>query len=241
MVIEERLAHRIVRIANRERTIVLRNLLGGLSEIRGRSADNPSNLLGAGLSWLIVDEAAALREDIWPSYLSGRLVDRNGWALLVSTPRGRGWYFDLWKRGQRGQDPTFESWCQPSWSNPMLDPASIELERGRVPPETFAQEYEASFLSTLGKVCETCGSPERSGPGCIVLFEGEEVAECPACANPIDEHGAPLGRADDDGKVMLQIIRLQGMKRPAGWPMPEPASTAVNALACGEGDPGPQE
>jgi hypothetical protein len=30
-VIEERLAHRVVRIENRERTIVLRNLLGGLS------------------------------------------------------------------------------------------------------------------------------------------------------------------------------------------------------------------
>jgi hypothetical protein len=95
-----------------------------------------------------------------------------------------------------------------------------------VPAETFAQEYEASFLGVLGKVCEACGAPERSGPGCIELFDGESIAECGECGNPIDQHGAPLGRVGDDGQVMLQIIRLQGVKRPAGWPALQPAATS---------------
>ena len=41
------------------------------------------------------------------------------------------------------------------------------------------------------------------------------------------ENGEPLGRANDDGKVMLQIVRLQGVTRPRGWPMPEPTLPVV--------------
>ena len=40
------LRHRIVTLKENEKRIVLRNMAGGLSEIRGKSADNPVSLLG---------------------------------------------------------------------------------------------------------------------------------------------------------------------------------------------------
>jgi hypothetical protein len=225
-VVQERLSHRIIRVDARERSITLRNLGGGISTIRGRSADTPSNLLGAALDWAIIDEAALLGNNVWDGYIAGRLVDRRGWSLALSTPRGRdSWFFAMFRKGQTREDPDCESWTAPSWQNPHVDAEAIELERKRVPEAVFLQEYGAEFLGTHGsRICSLCGSPERRGPGCITLFEGEEVAECSECHNPVDENGAPLGWANDDGKVGLQIIRLAGMTRPKGWPMPEPPS-----------------
>src|SRR5207253_1062165 len=100
VVVASHLRHRIVSLKEHERRLVLRNMGGGLSEIRGKSADNPVSLLGEGLDYVIVDEASRLKPLIWESHLSQRLIDKQGWALLISTPRGRGWLYDLWLRGR---------------------------------------------------------------------------------------------------------------------------------------------
>ena len=151
VVVAERLRHRIVTLRDNEKRLVLRNLSGGLSEIRGKSADNPISLLGEGLDWLIIDEAARLKPTIWEGHLSQRLIDKRGWALLISTPRGKGYFYDLFRRGQ-GQDPDYASWNYPSWTNPHLNPHLIEEERSRIPERTFRQEYAAEFIEGSGQV-----------------------------------------------------------------------------------------
>ena len=150
-IVTHHLRHRIVTLRDNDRLLVLRNMGGGLSEIRGKSADNPVSLLGEGLDWVIVDEAARLKPSIWQGHLSQRLIDRKGWALLISTPRGKGWFFDLYRTGQGG-DPDHASWNHPSWANPHLDAAVIEQERGRLPESVFRTEYGAEFLEGSGAV-----------------------------------------------------------------------------------------
>jgi hypothetical protein len=145
------LRHRIVALKEHDRRIILRNMAGGLSEIRCKSSDNPVSLLGEGLDWVIVDEAARMRPHIWEAHLSQRLLDRKGWALLISTPRGKGYFHDLFLRGQ-GRDPHYESWNYPSSTNPHLDAAQIEAERERVPEAVFRQEYLAEFMEGSGAV-----------------------------------------------------------------------------------------
>ena len=151
LLIARHLRHRLIMLKENERRIVLRNMAGGASEIRAKSADNPVSLLGEGLDWVIVDEAARMKPSIWESHLSQRLLDRRGWALLISTPRGKGWYYDLFLRGQRGE-PDHASWNAPSWSNPHLDAALIEAERSRLPERVFRQEYGGEFLEGSGSV-----------------------------------------------------------------------------------------
>src|SRR5687768_4043783 len=73
--------HRILVMKESERRLVLRNLSGGISEVRAKSADNPVSLLGEGLDWLVADEASRLKPAIWQSHLSQRLMDKHGWAL----------------------------------------------------------------------------------------------------------------------------------------------------------------
>ena len=147
----EHLRHRIVTLKESERRLVLRNMAGGLSEIRGKSADNPVSLLGEGLDWLIVDEASRLKPAIWESHLTQRLIDKKGWALLISTPKGKGWFYELFRRGQ-GSDGEVESWNLPSKSNPHLNDSLIEQERNRLPERVFRQEYEGEFLEGSGAV-----------------------------------------------------------------------------------------
>jgi len=151
LIASERLRHRIVVIKESERRIVIHNLAGGISEIRAKSADNPVSLLGEGLDWVIIDEAARLKPTIWEGHLTQRLIDRKGWALLISTPRGKGYFYDLFRRGQ-GKDPEFASWNNPSRDNPYLDGALIEEERGRLPERVFRQEYGGEFLEGSGQV-----------------------------------------------------------------------------------------
>jgi hypothetical protein len=147
----EKLRHRVIAMKEHERRLILRNMGGGISEIRGKTADNPVSLLGEGLDWLIVDEAARLRPDIWQSHLTQRLLDKNGWALLISTPKGKGYFHGLYVRGQ-GHDPHFQSWNWPSWTNPYLDRTLIEAERKRLPIRVFSQEYGAEFTEGSGAV-----------------------------------------------------------------------------------------
>lgn len=147
----EHLRHRIVKLKESERRLVIRNLAGGLSEVRGKSADNPISLLGEGLDWLIVDEAARLKPAIWQNHLSQRLIDKRGWALLISTPKGKGWFYEVFRRGQ-GLDADYASWNYPSWTNPYLDSTVIEAERRRLPERVFNQEYGAQFLEGAGSV-----------------------------------------------------------------------------------------
>lgn len=134
-----------------ERRLILRNMSGGLSEIRGKSADNPISLLGEGLDWLIIDEAARLKPAIWEGYLSQRLIDKKGWALMISTPKGKGWFYDFFRLGQ-SNDPDHQSWNCPSWMNPYLDAELIEKERSRLPERVFRQEYGGEFIEGAGAV-----------------------------------------------------------------------------------------
>jgi hypothetical protein len=148
----EHLRHRIITLRESDKRLVLRNLGGGTSEIRAKSADNPVSLLGEGLDWLVIDEAARLKPVIWESHLSQRLIDKKGWMLATSTPRGKGWLHSLWQRGQTGSDPAFASWSFPSWNNPRLDRALIDAERERLPERVFAQEYGGEFIEGSGAV-----------------------------------------------------------------------------------------
>jgi len=131
-----------------ERYLLVRNSGGGTTEIRGKTAENPVSLLGEGLDWLVVDEAARLKPDVWERYLSARLIDRRGWAMLISTPKGKGWYYDAWCLKRAG----WQSWCAPTLSNPHISSVEVEAVRARVPEAVFRQEFEAAFLEGAGAV-----------------------------------------------------------------------------------------
>jgi hypothetical protein len=200
--------HRILEA--RGHTLRVRNLAGHVAAVEGRSADNPASLLGEGLDWVVLDEAARLREDIWDEHLSQRLVEKRGWALILSTPRGKGWFFEAFKRG-RGEDPGYASWTAPTWDNPHIDRTVVEAERSRLEPDVFEQEYGGRFIGPGIPQCEACGYP-RSEHVMVVLQHGETLGTCTCCGHTVMNDGRALA-FDDGAGIIEHSITLMRRRR----------------------------
>jgi len=195
--IERACTHRIHQVDLRKRRFIVRNLDGGLSQVQAKTADQPTSLLGEGIDWLILDEAARVSEEIWTSHLCQRLVDRDGWSLLLSTPQGCNWFFREYQRGQK-RALGYESWRSPSSENPHLRAELIEAERARLAPEVFDQEYGARFLGEELIPCEGCAFDEQQSDVYWHLgAEPEDILSCPECGNGVHRDG--MTKCSGDG------------------------------------------
>lgn len=122
-----------------------------------RSADRPENLVGEGLDYVIMSEAAKHEQETWDRFVRPALTDNRGLATFSTTPEGQNWIYHLWKMGRDPNEPEFESWQFPSWENPYVYPGGREdreilLTERTTPTEIFKQEYAADFTSFAGKV-----------------------------------------------------------------------------------------
>lgn len=126
------------------------------SRIDVMSADKPDSLVGKGLHWIIVSEAAKQNPIVWDKYLRPALADHRGWAIFPSTPEGFNWFYQLFMLGQ-GKDPEWESWRYPSWENPYVYPKGFddpEIQKQMRSPDDpwFWQEIGADFRSVVGLI-----------------------------------------------------------------------------------------
>ena len=116
-----------------------------LGSIAVRSADNPQRLRGEGLDFLVMDEAAFVKPEVWQEVLRPTLTERKGSALFISTPIGRdNWFYDLWETAEEG-----DNWARfrfATTDNPAIDPEEVEAARTEVGSIVFAQEYLAEFV-----------------------------------------------------------------------------------------------
>jgi len=225
MTFNQYLAHRVVEWEPRQQRLIVRNLSGGTSEVRAKSAENAVSLLGECLDWIVVEEASKLDHSIWENHLAARLVDRRGWGLIISTPNGPNWFWRLFRRGQRGRDPTHESWQSPSWENPFIDAESVAEERRRLPHVAFAQEFAAEFIGADQEPCETCGGPSRETKGSHIIVTDAELPRCTECRHLVDLEGKTVVRLYDNGARVAKVVWLSATEEPELEPDPAPDFT----------------
>jgi hypothetical protein len=127
------------------RSVILRFKNGTRMEFY--SGERPEGMLGAGVDYAVLDESAIMPMRIWNQIVRPTLMDRQGGALMISTPRGRNWFYKIWQMGQDPENNEWASWTFPSWTNPYLPASEIEAMRGELPSLIFAQEVEAKFLA----------------------------------------------------------------------------------------------
>lgn len=129
------------------------------SSIEVRSAEHPESLVGEGLDFVIMAEAAKLKLSHWQKFIRPTLSDKRGDAIFVSTPEGFNWFYDLYMQGQ-SIDPSFSDWWSyksPTWENTRVfpggraDPEMIAVEN-ELAKEVFDQEYGAEFTSFAGRI-----------------------------------------------------------------------------------------
>jgi len=119
------------------------------SILLGKSADNPTSLIGEGLDFLIIDEASKIKSDVWWEALRPTIADKKGWVVFISTPTGKNWFYEIYVLGiDHEKNPAYESWSFTSYDNPYLDHEEINEARSKTPRDKFRQEWLAEFLES---------------------------------------------------------------------------------------------
>jgi hypothetical protein len=116
---------------------------------------------------VVIDEAAKVPrlEEAWNAAIRPTLADLRGDADLLSTPRGRDFFWRAWTWGQDAAEPDWASWRLPTVANPFIDPAEIEDARRKTPERLFRQEYLAEFLENAGGVFRNIAASIDRGRG----------------------------------------------------------------------------
>lgn len=115
------------------------------------TAGTPDAMAGEGVHFVVVDEAALIPEHVWFQIIRPTLMDVQGRALIVSTPRGRNWFWRLddWGgfAGKHAPKPGYESFHFTSYDNPYLPREDIEESRESMPERLFNQEVLAQYIA----------------------------------------------------------------------------------------------
>jgi hypothetical protein len=130
------------------------------SQIEFKSGDNPDSLRGFGVNFFVMDEAARCLHESWISLLT-TVTQTRGRGFVISTPKGRGWFYDVYQKGvkydeetglylfsEENPDPNPEwfSVRMPTWTNPHVQLDSIREMKKNLVEDVFRQEVGAQFL-----------------------------------------------------------------------------------------------
>ena len=143
------------------------------ARVRLYGADNPDRLRGLYLDGVILDEYADMRPSVWGEIIRPMLMDRQGWAAFIGTPKGRNEFFKIYERAR--VDPQWFALVLKASESGLISPMEVEEARKELTPEQFEQELECSFeAAILGAYWgKELAQAERAGRITKVPYEPE--------------------------------------------------------------------
>lgn len=184
---------------------------GWLELISGRriyikGADNPESLRGIGLSYVVLDEYADMKPFVWDEIIDPALMDVQGEALFIGTPKGKNHFYKIFLAALEQQEgyEDWEAFHFKSLDNPFLNPQEVErmMKQSNRPIDVIKQEIEASFISGGGHVLK----PEWF----------EVISEMPSADGKLQ--GVTRGVLPIDGNVYVTVdlagfVKAEGKKK----------------------------
>lgn len=125
---------------------------------------NIDSIVGDSFHLVVVDEAAQIDETDYEEKIRPTVADVLGHIVFTSTPRGKNWYYRLFKRGDpeeqererragRAVNTTYRSWKRPSNMNPSPNIRAEMIEASKTMNRlSYRQEWEAEFIDAGGEV-----------------------------------------------------------------------------------------
>lgn len=107
-----------------------------------KSSAMDDNLRGYSVDYLILDEAAFIDRDVFQTVILPTLNVRGKKVLIISTPRGRNWFYEYFNR----EDKTFRSLKFTYEDNPLSNLELINTIKKSLPEKIFRQEFLAEFV-----------------------------------------------------------------------------------------------
>lgn len=138
----EELAHPVI-ASKHINNMQIKLINGSIISLKG--ADRPDTMRGVSLEYLVMDEYADMRPQVWEEVLRPALADRQGDALFIGTPKGRNHFYDLYVYADQADDESYKAWHFTSYDNETLKAEEIDLAKKSMSSFAFRQEFMASF------------------------------------------------------------------------------------------------
>ena len=121
------------------------------STIQFLSTDNYNTIRGFSFNYMVVDEAAFVKEEAVNEAVMPTLSALGKKCLIISTPKSKNWFYTHYLKGiDEGGD--YISFRGISTDNPHISQTFIEEQRKSLPYEIFRQEYMAEFSEATNDV-----------------------------------------------------------------------------------------
>jgi predicted phage terminase large subunit-like protein len=112
-----------------------------------RGSDRPDTMRGLSLNYVVLDEYADMKPEVFEEILRPALSDLEGPAMFIGTPKGRNHFYELYKYGEISEDDEWTSYHFTSYDNPFLKKSEIDAAKRSMSSQAFRQEFMASFES----------------------------------------------------------------------------------------------
>ncbi len=196
-----------------------------------RGADNPDSLRGVSLTYVVMDECAFIKEDVWQKIIRASLSDKKGRAMFISTPSGRNWFYDIFNLGQEETDEEWCSWHFTTRDNETIDPKEIDAAERTLSTFAFRQEYLSSFDNAGQEIFKDSWikyAPEPQYGSYVIAIDlagFEDVAKSAGAAKKrLDESAISIVKIEDNGNWWVKDI-IHGR-----WDIRETASKILLAV-----------
>jgi predicted phage terminase large subunit-like protein len=177
-----------------------------------KGADRPETMRGVSLKFLVMDEYADMKPDVWEQVLRPALADQKGHAMFIGTPMGRNHFYELYKYAEIGDDETYSGWHFTSYDNPLLDPDEINIAKKSMSSYAFRQEFMASFEAVGSEMFKEdwvhYGEAPEAGDYYIAidLAGFEEVGKKRTKSSKLDETAISVVKVGDNGEWFVENV-----------------------------------
>lgn len=195
-------------------------LPGNQARIRIFGADNPDSLRGMYFDGVVLDEVADMKPEVWEGIVFPALLDREGWADFIGTPKGINLFSELYYKALA--NPEWHAALHTVYDTGALTPDQIELARVSMTESQFRQEmlcdFNAGNANSLLSVDQVLAASGRHAPETTYSFAPRVL-------------GVDVARQGDDSSV---IFRRQGLASWAPKILRGADTTTVAAAVVGE-------
>lgn len=135
--------------------------------VRLFGADNPDSLRGLYHDGVVLDEVADMKPQIWEEIVLPALMDREGWADFIGTPKGINLFSEVYFNALKKPDEWYAA-LHTVYDTGALSAAEIDLAKASMTEARFRQEFLCDFsagtsdaLLSVDDVNKACGKHLR--------------------------------------------------------------------------------
>ena len=117
-----------------------------------RSGEREDTLRGYTLNYLVIDEAAYIKDNVWTEVLRPTVLVQGKKVLFISTPKGKNWFYQIAMRGYTDEYPQYKTFHATSFDTPYITEEELIEAKLSLPETIYKQEILAEFINDGGEV-----------------------------------------------------------------------------------------